>query len=128
MARREVTGKKPGVSAGPAEPLAFTIPQFCEAHAISVGMFYKLKKEDKAPRSMRIGSKILIAHEAAAAWRAERTNDVEAHEHAEKVWAEARTDMYGEYKPKPKPAVSVAKPSKIAPKTKRAKLAAEADA
>jgi len=134
MTRPEATGRKPGATAGPAkqeaddEPpappklLAFTIPQFCSAHGISAGMYFKLKNQDKGPREMRVGAKILISHEAAADWRVERENDTEAAERAERVWVEAR-------KPKPdKPAISVSKPSKVAPKAKRAAKLAGAEA
>ena len=111
MARREITGKKPGVSAdlaerhsgppqlGDDEPiqhgepaalvteplplirgppdtptplLAMTIPQFCNAHNISEGFYYKLKKQKLNPREMKVGTRTLITFEAAAKWRAER--------------------------------------------------------
>ena len=54
MAREEVTGKKLS-GADPREPqpvptLAMSIPQFCIAHNISEGFYYKLKKLKLTPR------------------------------------------------------------------------------
>ena len=76
MARREITGKKLS-GADPREPqpvptLAMSIPQFCTAHNISEGFYYKLKKQKLNPREMKIGTRTLITFEAAAKWRAER--------------------------------------------------------
>lgn len=76
MARVEVTGRKPGndpgTEAAPVPTLAMSIPQFCEAHNISVGMYFKLRKQGLAPRQMRLGTRTLITCEDAATWRAER--------------------------------------------------------
>lgn len=79
MARGEVTGRKSDTSKEPTskEPtlrLALSIPEFCEAHGISEGMFYKMKKQKKGltPREMKIGTRTLITFEAAAEWRKER--------------------------------------------------------
>ena len=76
MARREITGKKLS-GANPREPqpvptLAMSIPQFCTAHNISEGFYYKLKKQKLNPREMKVGTRTLITFEAAADWRAER--------------------------------------------------------
>ena len=51
-----------------------SIPEFCEAHGISEGMFYKMKKQNRGltPREMKVGTRTLITFEAAAEWRAER--------------------------------------------------------
>jgi hypothetical protein len=49
-----------------------TIPQFCNAHNISEGFYYKLKKQKLNPREMKVGTRTLITFEAAANWRAER--------------------------------------------------------
>jgi predicted DNA-binding transcriptional regulator AlpA len=97
MARAEVTGKKPrptaeraklGHNRGPplddgpkyrrrpvsADPnsLAMSIKEFCRLHGISEDQFYKMKREGWGPTTMKVGSRTLISHEAAAAWRAER--------------------------------------------------------
>ena len=43
-----------------------------EAHGISEGMFYKMKKQGITPREMKVGTRTLIAFEAAADWQRER--------------------------------------------------------
>jgi predicted DNA-binding transcriptional regulator AlpA len=48
---------------------AFTIDEFCRAHGISRALFYKLRKQGRAPRIMQIGSKPLVSIEAAQDWR-----------------------------------------------------------
>jgi predicted DNA-binding transcriptional regulator AlpA len=48
---------------------AFSVDEFCAAHGISRAMFYKLGKERKAPRLMKVGTRTLISEEAAADWR-----------------------------------------------------------
>jgi hypothetical protein len=55
-----------------ADRAAYTIDEFCAAHRISRRKFYELEEEGTGPRLMRVGSKVLISIEAAAAWRAER--------------------------------------------------------
>lgn len=52
--------------------LAFTIDEFCHAHRISRAHFYNLQKGGTAPRTMRLGARVLISSEAAADWRRER--------------------------------------------------------
>jgi predicted DNA-binding transcriptional regulator AlpA len=56
----------------PTPRLAFSIPEFCEAHGISEGFFYKLKKQGEGPREMKVGARTLISCEAAAEWRRAR--------------------------------------------------------
>jgi predicted DNA-binding transcriptional regulator AlpA len=59
----------------PSTPrLALTIPEFCKAHGISEGFFYKLKKQGEGPREMKLGARTLITLESAAEWRREREN------------------------------------------------------
>src|SRR5262249_24906677 len=92
MARPEISGKKlPGKRARranpsviePAEPNAkaqptrvppacFSIATFCAAHHISEAMFFKMREMGIGPAEMRVGTRVLITFEAAAAWRAER--------------------------------------------------------
>jgi predicted DNA-binding transcriptional regulator AlpA len=60
------------VSRPPTPRLALSIPEFCEAHGISEGLFYKLKKQGEGPREMKVGTRTLITFEAAAEWRGER--------------------------------------------------------
>ena len=59
----------------PSTPrLALSIPEFCEAHGISEGFFYKLKKQGEGPREMKVGARTLITFEFAAEWRRTREN------------------------------------------------------
>lgn len=69
MARSEATGHKP---AAPAvdDADAFSIGQFCRRHGISVQAFYKYKGQ--MPATFRVGTRVLISKEAAAAWRRQR--------------------------------------------------------
>ncbi len=51
---------------------AYSIAEFCESHGgITRQFFYKLQTQGKAPRIMRVGSRVLISAEAAADWRKE---------------------------------------------------------
>ena len=54
--------------------LALSIPEFCSAHGISEGFFYKLKKKGEGPREMKLGARTLITLESAEEWRREREN------------------------------------------------------
>jgi predicted DNA-binding transcriptional regulator AlpA len=77
MARRAATGWKPGAGADfnespPTPRLALSIPEFCKAHGISEGFFYKLKKQGEGPREMKVGARTLISFESAAEWRRAR--------------------------------------------------------
>jgi predicted DNA-binding transcriptional regulator AlpA len=59
----------------PSTPrLALSIPEFCEAHGISEAFYYKLKKQGKGPREMKVGARTLITFESAAEWRRTREN------------------------------------------------------
>ena len=53
-------------------PLAMSIREFCALHGISEDMFYKMQREGWGPATMKVGSRTLISHEAAADWRRER--------------------------------------------------------
>ena len=50
---------------------AFSIPEHCQRHGISVSFYHKEKAAGRGPREMRIGTRILISKEAAAEWRRE---------------------------------------------------------
>jgi predicted DNA-binding transcriptional regulator AlpA len=50
---------------------AYSIPGFCADHHLSKAFLYKLIKEGKGPRLMKIGRRTLISSEAAAEWRAQ---------------------------------------------------------
>jgi hypothetical protein len=54
----------------------FTREEFCAAHRIGRTTYHELRKSGKGPVEMRVGSRILISRESAAAWRAAR--DAEA--------------------------------------------------
>jgi predicted DNA-binding transcriptional regulator AlpA len=60
------------VSPPPTPRLALSIREFCQAHGISEGFFYKLKKQGEGPREMKVGARTLITFESAAEWRAAR--------------------------------------------------------
>jgi hypothetical protein len=69
MARPEVTGRRlPAATADDAD--AFSIAEFCKRHRISPQLFYKFKAE--MPATFRVGTRVLISREAAAARRRER--------------------------------------------------------
>jgi hypothetical protein len=46
---------------------AFSVAEFCRRHGISPQLFYKFK--DQMPVTFRVGTRVLISKEAAAAWR-----------------------------------------------------------
>jgi len=50
---------------------AESVADFCRSHAISRSLFYKLAREGKAPRIMKVGRRTLITTEAAQEWRQE---------------------------------------------------------
>ena len=53
----------------PPVRLALSVPEFCEAFRISRDFYYKLKRQGRAPREMKLGNRTLISLEAAAEWR-----------------------------------------------------------
>jgi hypothetical protein len=54
---------------GGIERAAFSISEFCVAHRISEGFYYKLRHQGLGPRETRYGDKIIISIENAALWR-----------------------------------------------------------
>ena len=66
---------KAGDIIGTPGPDAYSIAAFCAAHHISRSSFYNLLKAKKAPRLMRVGSRVLISREAAADWRRARESE-----------------------------------------------------
>ena len=67
--------KLAAVLPGPPTPrLALSILEFCVAHGINEGFFYKLKKQGEGPREMKVGARTLITFESAAEWRRAREN------------------------------------------------------
>ena len=77
-ARPEVTGRKPAQHHASDDADAYSIDEFCARHRISVQLYYKNRKE--MPRTFRIGTRVLISKEAAAAWRREREQAARAAE------------------------------------------------
>jgi hypothetical protein len=55
----------------------YSIDEFCNAHTISRGMFYKIQAAGKGPRLMSVGTRKIVSFEAAADWRrsCESTDD-----------------------------------------------------
>jgi hypothetical protein len=53
-------------------PACFSIASFCVAHHISEAHYFSLKAQGLGPREMRLGARVLVTFEDAAAWRAER--------------------------------------------------------
>jgi predicted DNA-binding transcriptional regulator AlpA len=48
---------------------ARTIEAFCKDHGFSRAFFYKLMREGRGPRVMKVGARTLVSDEAAADWR-----------------------------------------------------------
>jgi hypothetical protein len=72
MARAKRTGSNviPDVAIDDAD--VFSVSEFCRRNRISVQLFYKLKPLGLMPKTFRLGARVLISREAAAAWRRER--------------------------------------------------------
>jgi len=47
----------------------YSVIEFCQAHRISRGTFYKLLGEGLGPTAVKIGRRTLISSEAAQDWR-----------------------------------------------------------
>jgi hypothetical protein len=80
--RPEVTGRNPTrdeiaftAPPSPIFPAAYSISEFCKSHRISESFYFKLKKQGRGPREMRVGDRVLISLEAAADWRREREEE-----------------------------------------------------
>ncbi len=48
---------------------SYSVADFCGAHGISRALFYKLLREGRGPRVMKVGRRTLISREAAEQWR-----------------------------------------------------------
>jgi hypothetical protein len=55
-------------SAGP-DRKAYSIDEFCQAYRICRASFYNLLKQDRGPRTMKVGGRTLVSIEAADEWR-----------------------------------------------------------
>ncbi len=53
---------------------ALSIAEFCKQHSISRNLFYALKKQGLAPKTIHVGKRRLISTEAAAEWRKQMEN------------------------------------------------------
>jgi predicted DNA-binding transcriptional regulator AlpA len=78
MLKKPIAAMALAMSATAAEPLAYTIREFCRAHGISVPTYYEFKKQGLGPAEMRMGAVVRISREAAAAWRQARENPAKA--------------------------------------------------
>jgi hypothetical protein len=73
IAKRKIDPRQVAAKAQrPIEPMAYSIAEFCEAHGISVDLYFKLQREGLGPRVMKASARTLISHEAAADWRRAR--------------------------------------------------------
>jgi len=70
MARPEITGKI--TSSGTTDLDAFSIEAFCTRHSISIPQYYKMRKLGLTPVEFRVGTRVLVSKESAAAWRRAR--------------------------------------------------------
>lgn len=53
---------------------AYSVSQFCQRHSISRALYYKMAKEGKAPKTIKLGRRTLISQEAALEWRQKLEN------------------------------------------------------
>jgi len=72
MARPEVTSRKQIQPKAPIDADAYSVDEFCARHRISRQLFYKLKAQGMMPVTFKLGTRVLISREAAAAWRRAR--------------------------------------------------------
>jgi predicted DNA-binding transcriptional regulator AlpA len=54
------------------EPIAFGVPQFCQAVGISERTFWSMKQAGTAPPVVRIGRRVLVRRAAAEQWLRDR--------------------------------------------------------
>ena len=59
------------------ETATFDIPTFCKSFKIPRDLFYKLIKEGKGPRVMKVGRRTLISAEAVRKWREEMLGEID---------------------------------------------------
>lgn len=78
MARPEITARKVGATTISDEADAYSIDEFCARNSISRQLFYKLKPQGLMPKTFKLGARVLISREAAAAWRRARENAAQA--------------------------------------------------
>jgi hypothetical protein len=54
---------------------SLTIEQFCSDEQLSVPFYFKLRRQGKGPREIRLGRAVRITRQARRDWRREREND-----------------------------------------------------
>jgi len=71
--RSQTSARRPPAPRQPTgDADAYSLPEFCERHRISLQLFYKLMQQGLAPATFHVGTRVLVSREAAARWRAER--------------------------------------------------------
>ncbi len=50
-------------------PEAYSIQQFCDVHGFSRGLFFKMMKDGRGPKVVKLGRRTIITKESAAEWR-----------------------------------------------------------
>ena len=59
------------MSSNPADVIdIYDVKSFCKANNFSRTFFYKLLKEGRGPKTIKIGHRTMITREAAETWRA----------------------------------------------------------
>jgi hypothetical protein len=48
---------------------AMSIAEFCRQHSVSQPFFFKLQKQGRGPKTIKLGARTLITVDAAAKWR-----------------------------------------------------------
>jgi hypothetical protein len=71
------TKEKNALKATGVARTSFSIPEFCAMNDISVSMYGKMRRDGLNPREMRLGRRVLISKESAAAWRVEREENAQ---------------------------------------------------
>ena len=66
---KAATDNKAEKAETPVELKAYTIPQFCEAHNISLDSYYRMQRVGDGPKIKKVGHATRITVEAAKAWR-----------------------------------------------------------
>jgi hypothetical protein len=69
---RQPRSRRPQQARAPPDVDAYSVPEFCRRHGISVAFFHKLKVKGLAPPVMKVGARVLVSHEAATNWRRAR--------------------------------------------------------
>jgi len=69
-----------------------TVPSFCQSNAISISLYYKLKRQGRGPREIELDGRVLISEEAERDWRREQERDT-AERRARKAERVARADV-----------------------------------